>query len=108
VVVDDGSTDDTAEIAALAGAHVIQHARNLGKGTAIRSAWLFARERHPEVLVLLDVDHQHDPKDIPRIAEPILTGDADVVIGVRWEMTSGMAFYRRSAHSALSSHTSTA
>ena len=95
VVVDDGSTDDTAEIAALAGAHIIQHARNLGKGTAIRSAWLFARERHPEVLVLLDGDHQHDPKDIPRIVEPILTGEADVVLGVRWGKTSGMPLYRR-------------
>ena len=95
VVVDDGSTDDTAEIAALAGAHVIQHARNLGKGTAIRSAWLFARERHPEVLVLLDGDHQHDPRDIPRIAEPILADRADVALGVRWGRTSGMPLYRR-------------
>ncbi len=101
VVVDDGSTDDTAEIASLAGAHVIQHARNLGKGTAIRSAWLFARERHPEVLVLLDGDHQHDPKDIPRVIEPILVGDADVVLGVRWGKTSGMPLYRRVGKRAL-------
>src|SRR3989475_12410103 len=95
VVIDDGSSDDTAEIAALAGAHGIQHARNLGKGTAIRSAWLFARERHPEALVLLDGDHQHNRKDIPRIVEPILAGDADVVLGVRWGKTSGMPLYRR-------------
>jgi len=95
VVIDDGSRDDTAEIAALAGAHVIQHARNLGKGTAIRTAWLFARERHPEALVLLDGDHQHDPKDIPRIVKPILAGKADVVLGVRWGKTSGMPAYRR-------------
>lgn len=101
VVVDDGSTDDTAEIASLAGAHVIQHARNLGKGTAIRSAWLFARERHPEALVLLDGDHQHDPKDIPRIVEPILAGKADVVLGVRWGKTSGMPLYRRVGKRAL-------
>src|SRR5881409_2604803 len=95
VVVDDGSSDDTAETAALAGAHVIQHARNLGKGTAIRTAWLFARERHPEALVLLDGDHQHDAKDIPRVVEPILAGKADVVLGVRWGKTSGMPLYRR-------------
>src|SRR2546427_3107010 len=95
VVIDDGSKDDTAEIAALAGAHVLQHARNLGKGTAIRTAWLFARERHPEAFVLLDGDHQHDPKDIPRIVEPILAGKADVVLGVRWGKTSGMPLYRR-------------
>src|SRR2546428_2238500 len=101
VVVDDGSTDDTAEIATLAGAHVVQHARNLGKGTAIRSAWLFARERHPEVLVLLDGDHQHDPKDIPRIVEPILAGRADVVLGVRWGKTSRMPLYRRIGKRAL-------
>jgi len=101
VVIDDGSKDDTAEIAALAGAHVIQHARNLGKGTAIRTAWLFARERHPEALVLLDGDHQHDPKDIPRIVEPILAGTADVVLGVRWGKTSGMPFYRRIGKRAL-------
>ena len=101
VVIDDGSTDDTAEIASLAGAHVIQHARNLGKGAAIRSAWLFARERHPKVLVLIDADHQHDPKDIPRIVEPILAGDADVVLGVRWGKTSGMPLYRRFGKRAL-------
>src|SRR3989449_8315022 len=101
VVVDDGSTDDTAEIAALAGAHVIRHARNLGKGMAIRSAWMYARERHPEAFVLLDGDHQHDPKDIPRIVEPILAGEADVVLGVRWGKTSGMPVYRRIGKRAL-------
>ena len=101
VVVDDGSTDDTAEIASLAGAHVIQHARNLGKGTAIRSAWLFARQRNPEALVLIDGDHQHNPKDIPRVVEPILLGEADVVLGVRWGKTSGMPLYRRIGKRAL-------
>src|SRR5947209_5793225 len=108
VVIDDGSKDDTAEIAALAGAHVLQHARNLGKGTAIRTAWLFARERHPEAFVLLDGDHQHDPKDIPRIVEPILAGQADVVLGVRWGKTSGMPLYRRIGKRALDYATATA
>jgi glycosyltransferase involved in cell wall biosynthesis len=101
VVVDDGSADDTAETAALAGAHVIQHARNLGKGLAIRSAWLYARERLPEAFVLLDGDHQHDPKDIPRLVETILSGKSDVVIGVRWGKTSGMPMYRRMGKRAL-------
>src|SRR3989454_8364441 len=95
VVVDDGSTDDTAETATLAGAHVLQHARNLGKGMAIRTAWLFARERELEAFVLLDGDHQHNPKDIPRLVEPILSGQADIVLGVRWGKTSGMPMYRR-------------
>lgn len=95
VVVDDGSSDDTSETAALAGAHVIRHARNLGKGFAIRSAWLYARERGIQAFVLLDGDHQHEPLDIPRLLAPILAGDADVVLGVRWGKTSGMPAFRR-------------
>src|SRR6266511_3080525 len=101
VVIDDGSTDDTAETAALAGAHVIRHARNLGKGMAIRSAWIYAKEREAEAIVLIDGDHQHDPSDILRLVEPILSGDADVVLGVRWGKTSGMPFYRRIGKRAL-------
>ena len=101
IVVDDGSSDDTAETAALAGAHVIQHARNLGKGVAIRSAWLYAREYAPEALVLIDGDHQHDPNDIPRLVETILSGKSDLVIGVRWGKTSGMPIYRRMGKRAL-------
>src|SRR5947199_7758293 len=77
IVVDDGSSEDTAETAALAGAHVIRHARNLGKGVAIRSAWMYARERAPEAFILMDGDHQHDPNDIPRLAQPILEDKAD-------------------------------
>jgi glycosyltransferase involved in cell wall biosynthesis len=95
LVVDDGSTDDTAEVAELAGATVIRHARNLGKGMAIRSAWLYARKRGPGALVLLDGDHQHEPEDIPRFVGPILAGEADVSLGVRWGKTSGMPLYRR-------------
>ncbi|HEX9339684.1 MAG TPA: glycosyltransferase family 2 protein [Thermoplasmata archaeon] len=101
VVVDDGSSDDTAEVAALAGAHVIRHARNLGKGMAVRSAWLYAREEDADALVLLDGDHQHEPKDIPRLVDPIRAGRADVVLGVRWGKTSGMPMYRRFGKRAL-------
>src|SRR5436309_3119276 len=101
IVVDDGSSDDTAETAAMAGAHVIQHARNLGKGVAIRSAWLYAREYAPEALVLIDGDHQHDPNDIPRLVETILSGKSDLVIGVRWGKTSRMPIYRRMGKRAL-------
>ncbi len=101
IVIDDGSTDDTAEVASLAGAHVIRHARNLGKGMAVRSAWLYAREKDLECLVLLDGDHQHDPNDIPRLLEPVLSRKADVVIGVRWGKTSGMPMYRRVGKRAL-------
>ncbi len=101
IVVDDGSTDDTAEIAELAGATVLRHARNLGKGMAVRTAWLHARESGAGALVLLDGDHQHEPKDIPRLVEPIMTGEADVMLGVRWGRTSGMPLYRRAGKRLL-------
>jgi len=108
LVIDDGSTDDTAEVATLAGAYVIRHARNLGKGMAIRSAWLHAREQDVDVLVLLDGDHQHEPKDIPKLLEPIQNESADVVLGVRWGKTSGMPRYRRMGKRVLDYATSAA
>lgn len=95
VVVDDGSTDGTAEVAQLAGAHVIRHARNLGKGMAIRSAFLYAREKIPDVLVLIDGDNQHDPDEIPTVVKPVLDAECDVSVGVRWGKTAGMPLYRR-------------
>lgn len=95
IVVDDGSRDSTAEIARLAGAHVIRHARNLGKGMAIRSAFLFAREKAPDVLVLIDGDHQHDPEEIPELVKPVLDSECDVSLGVRWGKTAEMPLYRR-------------
>lgn len=95
IVIDDGSTDCTAEIARLAGAHVITHARNMGKGMAIRSAFLYAREKMPDVLVLVDGDNQHDPEEIPALVKPVLDSECDVSLGVRWGKTAGMPFYRR-------------
>lgn len=108
VVVDDGSRDDTALVASLAGAHVIQHARNLGKGMAVRSAWLHARQIGAKMLVLIDGDYQHDPGDIPRLVEPIMKNDVDVTLGVRWGRTSGMPPYRRLGKRVLDYATATA
>jgi len=82
IVVDDGSRDNTAEVAALAGATVIVHAENRGKGAAIQSILAEAKRRNPDVLVLLDADAQHDPNEIPILAKPISEG-FDLVIGSR-------------------------
>jgi len=107
VVVDDGSTDDTAEVAELAGAKVLRHARNLGKGMAIRTAWLYAREVSPSAFVLMDGDHQHHAEDIPRLTQRVLAEEADLVIGVRWGKTSGMPMYRRVGKRVLDYATAT-
>ncbi len=94
IVVDDGSTDKTAEIARLAGATVIQHEVNGGYGAAIQTILAEAKKRDPDILVLLDADYQHNPDDIPRMVGPIQEG-FDLVIGSRHLQKEGIPLYRR-------------
>lgn len=84
IVIDDGSIDATAEVATEAGATVFQHDHNRGYGSAIRSAIEKGRECGAGVLVIIDGDGQHDPRDIKKLLKPILAGEADVVIGSRF------------------------
>jgi glycosyltransferase involved in cell wall biosynthesis len=84
IVVDDGSTDATAEIARLAGATVIQHEQNAGKGAALSTGLRAARELRPAVVVLLDADYQHRPREMGLVTAPVLAGEADIVIGSRY------------------------
>lgn len=98
VVCDDGSSDLTCEIAERLGADVVRHERNLGYGAAIKSLFERARELNGDVLVTLDADGQHDPREIPNVLRPIADGVADVVIGSRFIDARGaaeMPMYRR-------------
>ncbi|MFO7899186.1 MAG: glycosyltransferase family 2 protein [Planctomycetota bacterium] len=79
VVVDDGSTDGTAELAAAAGAAVVSHASPRGVGAAFRTGLSAALERGAGVIVNVDGDGQFDPADIPALVRPIVDGEADVV-----------------------------
>lgn len=101
LVVDDGSTDDTSKIATLAGATVIRHKENKGKGAAIQSILAEASKRKPDTLVLLDADSQHNPEDIPLLVEPISRG-FDLVIGSRVRERSNIPPYRRIGQRVLS------
>ncbi len=84
IVCDDGSRDLTAEIARELGAIVVKHNENKGYGAALRTLFKKALELDPDIIVTLDADGQHDPKEIPRLVEPILKGEADIVIGSRF------------------------
>jgi glycosyltransferase involved in cell wall biosynthesis len=84
LVVDDGSSDATAEIAEKLGAVVIKHERNFGKGKTIRTMFNWARTNEVDVLVTLDADGQHLPDDIPKVLGPVTEGKADIAIGSRF------------------------
>lgn len=84
IVVDDGSTDETARLAEAAGALVIRHKGNRGPGQATKSGLEEAMRRGAQVVVTLDGDGQHDPNGIPQILAPALSGKADLVIGSRF------------------------
>jgi glycosyltransferase involved in cell wall biosynthesis len=101
VVVDDGSTDDTAEIAKLAGATVVQHEGNQGYGATIQDIFLHARKINADVLIILDADGQHKPDEIPAVLEGIRDG-YDVVIGSREKEQNKISRYRRFGQKVLS------
>jgi glycosyltransferase involved in cell wall biosynthesis len=83
VVVDDGSTDDTAERAAAAGATVIRQNPNAGKGAALRAGFRHALEEGVTAVVTLDADGQHDPAEIPAFLEAFARSRPELVIGRR-------------------------
>jgi glycosyltransferase involved in cell wall biosynthesis len=84
LVVDDGSTDETAWIAESAGAEVIRQPRNMGKAAALNTGLAIARQRAAAAVILIDGDGQQDPNDMPKLLAPILAGEADIVIGSRF------------------------
>lgn len=95
IVVDDGSTDRTAAVAEVAGAIVVRHETNRGPGAAYRSCLAAARDEGAAFLVTLDGDGQHDPDELPRLLQPLLAGEADVVIGSRFLQPYAIPYYRK-------------
>jgi glycosyltransferase involved in cell wall biosynthesis len=94
LVIDDGSNDDTGIIAAGIGAVVIRHNKNLGKGAAIRDCFEWAKQNSVDVLVTLDGDGQHDPRQIPTLLDALRNNDADVVVGGRLQRPPDMPVYK--------------
>lgn len=84
LVVDDGSTDRTAVRAREAGATVLRQPRKTGLGAALRRGLAEALSYRPAAVVYLDADDEYAPEDLPRLAEPVLAGAADYVVGSRF------------------------
>ncbi len=102
IVVDDGSTDATAELASMVGAEVIRQPKNQGKAEALNTGFEAAQRHHPQAIVCLDGDAQHEPSDIADVVGPILSGEADVVIGSRFlEVKSRIPKWRQVGQHSL-------
>jgi len=84
VVIDDGSHDATAAIAQRTGATVIRHPFNLGYGAALQTGYKYALQVGASFLGQMDADGQHDPRELTKLAEPVLAGDCDLVVGSRF------------------------
>jgi len=88
IVINDGSTDNTAEIAQKAGAIIVSHTVNKGYGAAIQSCFKAARLNDADILVIIDGDGQHNPDEIPLLLNPVKNKQADLSIGSRFLPTS--------------------
>lgn len=84
VVVDDGSSDATVDIARRAGVPVVSHVVNRGQGDALRTGFAIARQEGAEVVINLDADGQYRPEEMDRLVRPILDDEADYVHGSRF------------------------
>ena len=108
IVCNDGSTDLTKEISEKMGVEVINHPRNLGYGSGIRSIFLKASKMEPDILVTFDADGQHRIEDIENVIQPILNNEADIVIGSRFlkdENNKNVPKYRKFGIKAITSIT---
>ena len=96
IVVDDGSTDDTAEISYHYGAHVIRHPINLGQGVAVVTSFRAALLGDYDIVVEMDGDGQHDPREIPKFLRALEDEKCDMVVGSRYLGSTYKApLYRR-------------
>ena len=102
LVVDDGSTDDTAEISRSAGADVLQLESNQGKAAALNAGLAYAKDKKPDAIVMIDADGQHLPAELAQVVKPILEGQADVAIGSRYlQNSSNTPSHRKFGHKML-------
>jgi len=84
IVYDDGSIDKTVHIAKDSGAHAFRNKDNKGKGVALKTMFEEAKKMDADIVITLDADGQHDPRDVPHVISPILKGECDVVLGSRF------------------------
>ncbi len=101
VVCDDGSNDQTYENAEKAGAIVIKHSTNKGKGAAMRTLFDYAKKLDGDVIITMDSDGQFLPEEIPKLVNSLVENNADIVTGYRFENEKDMPSYRKFGNKVL-------
>lgn len=94
IIVDDGSQDDTFELAKTTVVTVLKHRLNRGKGAATKTGIEAAKILGADIIVTMDGDGQHNPEDIERLIAPIKKNHCDVVLGTRLKNPTGMPWYK--------------
>ena len=95
IVIDDGSPDDTDKVAAEAGATVLEHVHNQGKGAALQTGFDYARAHGFDLAITMDADGQHAPSDIPAFLQAYERTHSPVLVGNRMGNVAGMPWLRR-------------
>ncbi len=95
LVVDDGSKDDTPNIAKQAGAVVISHKKNQGKGSVIKTGFRYALANNYDYVVTLDGDGQHNPDEVPTVLGDLMNNGHDITIGLRYGVSTEMPKWRK-------------
>ena len=95
LVIDDGSVDQTAQVAEKAGGRVIKHYMNLGKGMALRTGFDYISQKDYDLIITMDSDGQHQPSDLPRFIDYFEKHRSDILIGARIHNRFEMPCHRR-------------
>ena len=101
IVCDDGSIDNTVQMASEAGAYVLKHDKNRGKGAAMRTLFKHVLKTDADIIVTIDGDGQFLTEEIPILVKPILENQSDMVIGYRFDSNSEMPKYRKIGNKVL-------
>lgn len=101
IVCDDGSKDNTAKLAEKAGAIVLKHKKNFGKGKALKTLFDYAVKSEADIVVTIDGDGQFLSEEIPKLINPIISKNVDIVNGYRFDNAEQMPKYRKIGNKML-------
>jgi len=102
VVVDDGSTDNTTELAKEEGAIVLSHKTNKGKGASLHTGIEYILDKNYDLIIIMDADGQHNPDEIPRFIQHYQQTNSPIILGNRMKNPTSMPWIRKATNRIMS------